>query len=318
LNFEEACNELGLPENELERLIADGEIASFKEGDTLFFKKEVIENFKKSRDSEDNIILTDGDMDILDGLDEIDLDSEDEPAVAEISPADEPISLDATPEELGIPENSREASPVDEISLDDIPDIPELEEDVVIEPRKSEEPAGMGAPDDTVLNLDGLLEDDGSEGTTPIPGMEGLDEGLDLGGLDESSDITVEGNVSDDTLLDTDLLDLGDEEDSFKLDETAADDTLVDPTEATLLRGGGARAMQMKRKKSHAAWTVLLVATAIILLVPLGVCLNTLFITGAGETDAIVTTSTSNEPIYQWILDSNVLGGLIEGIADLW
>ena len=74
--------------------------------------------------------------------------------------------------------------------------------------------------------------------------------------LEDDDDAT----LSDETLLDTDVLDLGEEEtDAFELD--TAEETVLDAGEedsGTLLRGSGARVMQMKRKKSHAGMTATL------------------------------------------------------------
>ena len=58
LTFQDACRELQLSEEELEKLVANGEIASVKEGDTFFFKPEVIQQFKKNRKTEPTIILS--------------------------------------------------------------------------------------------------------------------------------------------------------------------------------------------------------------------------------------------------------------------
>jgi excisionase family DNA binding protein len=297
MTFEEAAKELQISEDELEQLVANGEIASIKEGDTLFFKPEVVSQFKKSRKTEPTIILADEDMEILDVMEEIDLETKESPAQAA----------------AGAPAGAGGAS--DLLNLDDL-ELPDLEsrEAGAQEVGKAAAPApAPAAPEDTVLNLEGLLEDDGSEGTTPIPGG-GPASQL----LDEPGDVTVEGNVSDDTLLDTDLLELGEEEDSFKLD-AAAEETLTEPTEATLLRGGGARVMQMKRKKSHAAITAVLALTAITLFVPLGVHLNTLSVSMlAGESASL--PDKSKQSVYQWVIDSSQIVGdwWVLKIADLF
>ena len=229
MNFEEAAKELGISEEELEKLVASGEIASTKDGDNLLFKKEAIENYKNQGDAE--IVLADDELNLLDDDDDeidfgIDL-SDGDDAAAEVA--------DIAAEDLGELE----------ISLDD--------------------DAGGSVGDETVLDVESLLDDDDgdSEGTTPIPGAE-----------DSSSADT---DLGDETLLDTDILDLGDDDaDTFELDTT--EDTLLDPTEeGTLLRGGGARVMQMKKRKSHAAWTVLLSFAALALLVPMAVLLATIY-----------------------------------------
>ncbi|MFP6737690.1 MAG: helix-turn-helix domain-containing protein [Planctomycetota bacterium] len=222
MSFEEAASELGISEEELEKLVASGEIASTKDGDNLLFKKEAIENYQNQGDAE--IVLADDELNLLDDDDEeidfgIDL-SDGDDAGSEVA--------DIAAEDLGELE----------ISLDD---------DV-----------GGSIGDETVLDVESLLDDDDddSEGTTPIPGAE------------DSS--TADTDLGDETLLDTDILDLGDDDaDTFELDTT--EDTLLDPTEeGTLLRGGGARVMQLKKRKSHAAWTVLLSFAALSLLIPPG------------------------------------------------
>jgi len=304
LNFDEACKELQVSEDELEQLVANGEIASIKDGDTFYFKRDVISQFKKNRKTEPTIILADEDMELLDVMEEIDLEPREKatgkpasggPRATEVLPMS-----GSAGERKGAEEEISLELPGSEAPLHE----PETEPVAL--------PAAGEAPDDTVLNLDGLLEDDGSEGTTPIPGTEISAR------IDEVSDITVEGSVSDETLLDTDLLEIGEEEDSFKLD-TTADETLTEPTEATLLRGGGARAMQMKRKRSHAGLTVVLALTAVVLLVPLGISLNTLYVTAIG-TDTVLTGPKGGPQVYKWVLDCSDMAGKwwVEWIADLF
>ncbi|MEE3180447.1 MAG: helix-turn-helix domain-containing protein, partial [Planctomycetota bacterium] len=229
MNFEEAAKELGISEEELSKLAASGKIASTKDGDNLLFKKEAVESYKNQGDAE--IVLADDELNLLDDDDDeidfgIDL-SDGDDAAGEVA--------DIAAEDLGELE----------ISLDD--------------------DAGGSVGDETVLDVESLLDDDDgdSEGTTPIPGAE-----------DSSAADT---DLGDETLLDTDILDLGDDDaDTFELDTT--EDTLLDPTEeGTLLRGGGARVMQMKKRKSHAAWTVLLSFAALALLVPMAVLLAIIY-----------------------------------------
>ena len=217
MSFKEAASELGISEEELEKLVASNEIASTKDGDSLLFTKEAIDNYKNQGEAE--IILSDDDLDILgDDDDEID---------------------------FGIDLTGGDAE-ADDGPPSDAPDI-------------AAEDAGGSLGDETVLDVGSLLDDD-SEGTTPIPGAEDSGDGEGIG---------------DETLLDTDILDLGDDDaDTFELDTT--EDTLLDPTEeGSLLRGGGARVMQMKRRKSHAPWTVLLSFASLALLIPLAVLLGT-------------------------------------------
>ena len=63
MSFEEAARELGISEEELEKLVASGEIASTKDGDNLLFKKEAIENYQNQGDAE--IVLADDELNLL-------------------------------------------------------------------------------------------------------------------------------------------------------------------------------------------------------------------------------------------------------------
>jgi len=258
MSFKEAASELGISEEELEKLVASNEIASTKDGDSLLFTKEAIDNYKNQGEAE--IILSDDDLDILgDDEDEID---------------------------FGIDLTGGDAE-TDDGSSPDVADI------------AAEDDAGGSVGDETVLDIGSLLDDDDdSEGTTPIPGAE------------DSGD---EGGLGDETLLDTDILDLGDDDaDTFELDTT--EDTLLDPTEeGSLLRGGGARVMQMKRRKSHAPWTVLLSFAGLVLLIPLAVLLGTVHNEGLTVGRGEFTQAQERHP-QTWIKE---WGGYFDFVHDL-
>ncbi|MGE4618415.1 MAG: helix-turn-helix domain-containing protein [Planctomycetota bacterium] len=118
--------------------------------------------------------------------------------------------------------------------------------------------------EETVLNIEGLLEDDGAgilEGETE----------LDLGG------------VGDDTVLDTDELSF---DDSFDF----SDDETVGDTGGDDLLLTGATEMQLVRKRPSTAMTVLLALTLLILMVPAAVLLN--LINGDGAFPEWATEST--------------------------
>lgn len=312
LTFAEACDRLQISEEELERLVAGGEIASVKEGDTFFFKSEAIEQFQKSRKTEPTIILSDDEMDLLDGVEEIDLDElelpvESTPADAGEKPAE--VSLEAGGDELQL-----EDLELDEVGLEDDSQTPKARVDAALgEITLDDDDLSLNldvdtAPsDDTKLNLEGLLEEDlAAEGTTPVPGT---DMELDL----EVDDITLEGSVDEETILDTDVLELTDEDEDFQLDAGDEDELTVEATASTLIRGGGARVMQMKRVRTHALWTFFLLLNAIVMLVPLAVLTNIYFFDGVGEREAAAPNA---KKASQWIHDHNYLRGMIDPIAD--
>ena len=128
--------------------------------------------------------------------------------------------------------------------------------------------------------------------------------------LDDDDDAT----LSDETLLDTDVLDLGEEEtDAFELD--TAEETVLDAGEedsGTLLRGSGARVMQMKRKKSHAGMTATLAVSALLLLLPLAVLLSTIYLETMGGDLGGAKQS------FEWIDKINFLKPVVNAIAGLF
>ena len=253
MSFDEARRALGVSEAELEKLVAAGEIASVKEGDTLYFTADVIARYKDSRD-DPTVLLADEEINLLDddGVEEIDL-----------------LGDDTALSGVG----------GDEISFGD--DLDLSADDLL---------SDVGGTDaaDTVLNMDGLED---SEATTPVPS--------------EASSL-VSGDPGDDTLLDTELLDLGDDDD-FSVDDLGDlnDDYMDDDS---VLRGGGARVMQMKRRESHAGWTAMLAIACVLLLLPLGVLINLMFLNSAGVVGSGET----------WISKANVLDGFVRAIAGVF
>ena len=204
ISFSEACRELQISEDELESMVADGEIACVKDGDTIFFKPEVIAQIKRSKKTEPTIILSDDELDLLDsvgtggsgeeislddldlGGDELDLSPAKDASVPEPTASLAAKGDDVEFEELDLSEISldddvaTESAPIaaDTAGADDLGDLDDvtLEDEISLDGR--EEPSLTDTSSDTVLSLDGLLDDDpGSEATTPVPGS-------DVGDLD--------------------------------------------------------------------------------------------------------------------------------------
>ena len=219
ISYKNALTELHLTEEELNHIVANGELRAFRDGDEVRFKRDDIMVLKKSRETEPTIVLSDTEADRLSLGDE------------------EPIDLDAI------------------------------------------------STDETVLNIEGLLEDE-TEGTTPIPGADvPLDDEIQI------------GSIGDDTVLDTDGIEL---DDDFDLTD---DDTLLDTEEDTLLAAGGVRTVQMVKKESHAWATGTLAASLGVMLAPLAILLN--LMSGDGTFPA-------------WVSNLSFLNGLVEGVLNLF
>ncbi|MHC4660519.1 MAG: helix-turn-helix domain-containing protein, partial [Planctomycetota bacterium] len=63
-SFEEVMQELQIDEEELKRLISQGELRGFRDGDEIKFRRDDVHNLKKTRETEPTIILTDSDHEI--------------------------------------------------------------------------------------------------------------------------------------------------------------------------------------------------------------------------------------------------------------
>ncbi|MBI4584783.1 MAG: helix-turn-helix domain-containing protein [Planctomycetes bacterium] len=350
LSFQEACRELQISEDELEKLVADGEIASIKEGDTFYFKAEVISKFKKNRKTEPTIILSDEEMDLLDGVEEISLEGLELPGeaaapekgaakgAAKGEPRAEPVKAAASGEaeefnledleipELALGEGSKAGKEAAKSAGDMEPAEVSLE---AVESTAEPKPLDLteSAAEDTVLNLDGLLEEEVStESATPVPGTP-VGSAKPAAGLPApatrlpasatgSDDITLEGNLSDDTILDTDVLEVTQEDESFKLPPASEEDLAAEATASTLLRGGGARVLQMKRVKGHPVMTSIMLVTGLALLAPIAILTHVFFYT-PGLPEKLAQPARGGEDTYQWITDYNPLRGAVESIADM-
>jgi excisionase family DNA binding protein len=111
-SFDEALNQLNLKEEELKRLVSEGEIRAFREGDTMKLRRADVENLKKE--------LMGGEVVDLGGAGE-DLVFEDDLQLEETGMATEEISdMDTLLEE--------EVEDVGEVELEELPDEAEPEE----------------------------------------------------------------------------------------------------------------------------------------------------------------------------------------------
>lgn len=114
-SFEEALNQLNLKEEELKRLVSEGEIRAFREGDTMKLRRADVENLKKE--------LMPGEVVDMGGAGE-DLVFEDDLEVEETGMATEQIAEMDTLLEEGVED-------VGEVALEEEP-LEELEEEEVV------------------------------------------------------------------------------------------------------------------------------------------------------------------------------------------
>lgn len=212
MSFDEAMRVLEVSADELERLVAENEIPAIHDGDTVVFKRDVIQEFRKGRQTRPTIIL------------------------------------------------------------------------------QSDTDAGKRTPkgastDETVLNIEGLLDEDLEEAGTEAP-----DE-IRVGAMEEGS------------VLDSGILEEDEDTATFELD--ADEDTLVDEGVAAAA-GPTSRAMQVRRRESNPGLLVLAVATTVVLLGPGIILLN-------------LTAARQDGVFPSWIEGSLTgLNSLIDGVLSLF
>ncbi|HIA27551.1 MAG TPA: DNA-binding protein [Planctomycetes bacterium] len=184
MSFDQAAQELGLDADELYNLVSAGEINAKHDGDEITFGSDDVASFKRSRETEPTVVLSETQAEGL----ELEIDG----------------------------------------SLD-------------LEAMSTEE---------TVLNIDGLLDDESGGGILE-------------GGDDFGSDA-----VGDDTVLDTEGLDL---DESFDLTD---DDTVAATGLDELAVGSVSTPMQVVRKKPATAMSVMLMLTLLVMIGPAAILIN--------------------------------------------
>ncbi|TET38966.1 MAG: DNA-binding protein [Planctomycetota bacterium] len=138
--FEEVMQELQIDEEELKRLISQGELRGFRDGDEIKFRRDDVLNLKKNRETEPTIILTDSDHEIRVPGEEADL------IVDESADKDTVVNIDVF--------ETEEVSPLT-TDDSDVPtvDIPTFEEGATDFVLADEEPIEI--PDLAEVEIDG-------------------------------------------------------------------------------------------------------------------------------------------------------------------
>lgn len=171
-SFDEVMGELEVSEEELRRMVSEGELRAFRSENKMKFRKEDVEVLQTGKESEPTIILpTDDEAAAPGGTDDISLDLDIEDTAADL--AAEPEPAPAKPK--GKPKPAPEPEPEPEMELDLEPepepaaaDEPELDLDMeepaaepAVEAEEEEIPTlEAETPDDSGLDDLTLAEDD--------------------------------------------------------------------------------------------------------------------------------------------------------------
>lgn len=275
MSFEDVLKELQVDEEELKKLVSQGELRGFRDGTSMKFKKEDVLNLKKGRETEPTIILTDSDqeMGIAESSDELILDESTSDTVLNIGDI---MSPEKQQEEIVFSDSTEEfsISPHDSDPEAAIPtvEVPSVGEDLGISGESDSDAALVAAKSAPELNLGA---------TTEAPSIRASDSSEELlkkapprkvptPSLTPSSKITGSRKAVTST-RERIVEKVVDEEIEL------GDDAEVAPRKmqsGRVSRSAKLRAIQMKQGSSHMLWSAVALVAVVILTVPGAIILN--------------------------------------------
>lgn len=254
MSFEEVLQELMVDEEELKKLVSQGELRGFRDGMSMKFKKEDVLNLKKGRDTEPTIILTDSDqeMGINESSDELILDESTSDTVLNIGDI---MSPDKQEEEIVFSDSTEEfsISPHDSDPEAAIPtvEVPSIDEDLGF----------MESDSDSALVASQSATELAAATTEARPiRMDSADETFEL--LSDSEEAEEEG-------FEDDFIEVADEVDDVE-PELAPRKT----ASGRVSRSARLRAMQMKQRPSELVWSIVALLGVILLILPGTIMMN--------------------------------------------
>jgi excisionase family DNA binding protein len=278
MSFEEVLKELQVDEEELKKLVSQGELRGFRDGTSMKFKKEDVLNLKKGRETEPTIILTDSDqeMGIAESSDELILDESTSDTVLNIGDI---MSPEKQEEEIVFSDSTEEfsISPHDSDPEAAIPtvEVPSVGEDLGISGETDSDAALVAAKSAPEMNLGATTEapsikmSDSSEELAdakpkgkPAP-MSGRSPATKSTGKVKAIGSTKERPVAKEPEPELDL----------------ADDGMVAPRKTQsgrISRSARLRAIQMKQRPSDMIWSTIALVAAVFLVLPGPIVINRL------------------------------------------
>lgn len=218
-SFDNVLGELNMDEDELKRLVSEGQIRAFRDENRMKFRKDDIDSLKRGKQTEPTIILPDG------ALDAHEPGGSDELFVVESENEETLLDLENFDSDLGTDESSVPSLDFDE---DTGGGVETLTEELVFD-----EDEDLGGTDEMTMGDD--FDDFGSEATQRIDDEAAFLDDDELGMQTEPLSIEVDDDDDGDadaTFVEEDFTAAGDEEDE---DEEEEEDEDFDDGEATVV-----------------------------------------------------------------------------------
>lgn len=229
LSFEDVLAELQIDEDELKKLVSQGELRGFRDGRSMKFKFDDVMELKQGRETEPTIILTDSDqeMGIAESSDEL---------ILEDSTSDTVINIGDI---MGGAKSEQQ-----EIVFD-------TTEEFTVSPHDSDPEAAI-----PTVEVPSISEDVGFEATDSDAQL------VEIGSSDLASDSGIEMASSSSASMETEAFELMEE--SGETDGFVAEVRTSGRSRGASSRRAGAssarmRALAIQQRPSHAAWTAVLV-----------------------------------------------------------
>lgn len=250
MQFDEVCEELGLDEQEVKDLIAQGELRSIKEGKSIKFRTEDVLALKERHEAEPTVILTDSDqeMGIAESSDELILDESTSDTVLNIG-------------DIMSPERQEE-----EIVFSD------STEEFLISPHDSDPEAAIPTVEIPAVDEDmGLYETDSDAALVASASAPELASSATE--TAEARPLTVDSGEETFELVEDAEGDF-EQIDEFEEEEPEPRPAPRKTQSGRISRSARLRAIQMKQRPSELPWTVLTLVTLAVLLLPGAIVLN--------------------------------------------
>ncbi|RME03336.1 MAG: DNA-binding protein [Planctomycetota bacterium] len=258
LSFEEVIDELGIDEEELKRLISQGELRGFRDGMSMKFKRSDVMKLSQGRQTEPTIILTesDNDLEFPESSEELVLeDSSTDDTVLNINDFSESsvgssdeLLIGSSDDLLIAPSGDSEES----IATVEAPSLKESGSSSYIEFYESSEEDDTGA----LMEVGASSDEGGTETFELIDDSEESSVAL----VEESTDSTDSGEF------------IMEESAELSEENIAPRSSMSGRAHRSSKRIMAAAAMQLKTH--HIAWTILLLLAAILLFIPTAIQLN--------------------------------------------
>jgi len=270
MSFEEVLKELQVDEEELKKLVSQGELRGFRDGTSMKFKKEDVQNLKKGRESEPTIILTDSDqeMGIAESSDELILDESTSDTVLNIGDI---MSPEKQAEEIVFSDSTEEfsISPHDSDPEAAIPtvEVPSVGEDLGISGESDSDAQLVASKSAPELNLGATTEakpisvSDSSEEVVKAKPAPRTPSGKGKAAATTTGKAKAITAPKEEPVE----LDAGDDDDAIAPRKTQS---------GRVSRSARLRAIQMRQRPSDMVWSAVALLSCVFLVLPGAILIN--------------------------------------------